>query len=145
MRGKGLVVGRWQQRGRQEHGLVKNCEPQRSRSFNKSNSLEVKIRNIDDSESLLDFKVQRMCEGKQSPLGGCLSTLSFVHTWIYSKTLGISFTTGESYCLHGESVSAQMRKWHVLFPPPLSLVYGQLYPLLWFQFTCNWWLPILDL
>ena len=68
MRGKGLVVGRWQQRGRQEHALVKKCEPQRSRSFNKSNSLEVKIRNIDDSESLLDFKLQGCMKINSLPL-----------------------------------------------------------------------------
>ena len=34
----------------------KKCEPQRSRSFNKSNSLEVEIRSMDDSESLLGSK-----------------------------------------------------------------------------------------
>lgn len=34
----------------------KTCEPQRSRNFNKSNSLEVEIRNMDDSESLLGSK-----------------------------------------------------------------------------------------
>lgn len=36
--------------------------------FNKSNILEMEIRNMDDSESLLDRKVQEMRENKQLPL-----------------------------------------------------------------------------
>lgn len=39
-------------------------------TFNKSNILEIEIRKMDDSELLLDHKVQGMHENKQLPLDG---------------------------------------------------------------------------
>lgn len=93
MRWKVSVVGRWQQIGRWEHVLVKKkkkkSDPQRSRSFSRGNSLEVEIRSMDDSESLLRSKG---VWGLTASSWWLLSVL-VVHTWIHSQTLGVSLTS----------------------------------------------------
>lgn len=67
----------------------KKSDPQRSRSFSKGNSLEVEIRSMDDSESLLGSKG---VWGLTASSWWLLSVL-VVHTWIHSQTLGVSLTS----------------------------------------------------